>query len=184
MRPNVPPAFSFNIHPKASPSGKTTNASNFVSADPFVGSPTAAVSTGRGFNSGPKLSPVASSFTPQSSIESLFRSGTLQNFGLPTSTYKHSIGSSVTDFSDPASSFIAFPNDFATHEEHTTSPNTTPRQSQSSSAAASQAFAKIGQFSSDVGSSRYLYIGKVPGKTPMIEIQKFFHVSSRYTEHQ
>lgn len=182
-RPNIPPAFSLNVQLKASPSGKTGNTSNFVSADPFVGSSTAAVSTGRGFSGGPKLSPVASSFTPQGSFESLFRSGNRQNFGVPTSTSKHSVGSSGTDFSDPASSFITFSKDFATHEEHATSANATPRQSQSSSGASSKIFAKLGQFSSDVGSSRYLYIGDVPGKTPMTEIEQFFHVSTRYIEH-
>ena len=183
VRPNVPPAFSLNIHPQASPSGKTGNASNSVSADPFVSSSTATSSTGRGFHGEPKLSPVASSFTPQGSIESLFRSGSGQYFRLPASTSKYLTESSATDFGDPASSFNAFSKEFATQEEPATSANATPRQSQSSSVASSKVFPKLGQFSSDVGSSRYLYVGNVPSKTPNTEIEQFFHVSIPYIEY-
>ena len=180
LRPKVPPAFALNVQAKASPSGKASNVSAVGSSDPFVTSSTAAGSV-RGLNDAPKLSPIASSFTPLGSQLSLFGSGSRQSFSLPASASVHSIGSSSADLSGVTSSTADFPDNLGHVDGRSAaSADVTPRQSQHSLVASPKKYPKLGQFSSDINTSRYLYIARISSKTTMMEIEQFFHVSSSH----
>lgn len=177
-RPSVPPAFHLNVFSKASPSGKTSNVPALGSADPFVGSSNV-LSISHHPNRGHKLSPIASSFTPLGSRDSFFGSDTRQSFNLPATTSSTSIGSSGTKFGGPSSSINGFSGNLGTYDGRSTaSADLTPRQSQPQTAGSPKKFSKIGQFSSDINTSRYLFIGRIPTRTSMMELEQFFHVSS------
>ena len=178
VRPNVPPAFSLNAFSKASPGGKGSNIPAALgSADPFVSS-SASLSTARRLNDGPKLSPIASNFIPRGAQQNLFSNGTRQTFGLPASTSNTSIGSAGTNFSGASPSINIFSGKHGAYDGRSTaSANGTPHRSQTSVAGSPRKFMKIGQFSSDVNTSRYLFIGHISTRASIAEIEQFFHVS-------
>lgn len=177
VRLKVPPAFSLEVFSKASPNSKASNVPALGSADPFVSS-SAALSTGRRPNDGPKLSPIASSFTPLGSHGSLFNSSTRPNFNLPASTSNASIASAATNFSGLSPSTNRFSGKFEAYDAPSAvSADVTPRQSQPSMAGPPRKFPKVGQFSSDINTSRYIFIANISTKTSMAELEQFFHVS-------
>ena len=179
VRPNVPPAFGLNVFSKASPSGKGSNIPAALgSGDPFVSS-SAGLSTGRSLNDGPKLSPIASNFIPLGAQQGIFGHGTRQNFGLPASTSNTSIGSSGTNFSGASPSINIFSGKHGAYDGRSAaSASVTPHRSQTSATGSPRKFMKVGQFSSDVNTSRYLFIGHISTKASMVELEQFFHVSS------
>ena len=180
VRPSNPPPFSLNVYPKASPSGKTSNVPALGSGDPFVSTSTS-MSASHLPQSGRKLSPVASSFTPLGSGSregSLLGSATRQNFFLPASTSNTSLGSSIIDVGGPSPRTNRFPGKLVPYDDHSaSSADVTPRQSKAIMASPHKKFLKVGQFSSDVQTSRYIFIKNVSPKTSVAELEQLFHVS-------
>ncbi|KAL8795982.1 MAG: hypothetical protein Q9195_001558 [Heterodermia aff. obscurata] len=176
VRPNVPPTFALNVFPKASPSGKASNIPAALgSGDPFVSS-SAGLNTGRRLIDGPKLSPIASSFIPRGAQQGLYGNGNRQNFGVPASTSSMSVGTSGTGFHGTPPRINIFSGKQGAYDSRTAaSASGTPHRSQTSVAGSPRKFVKIGQFSSDVNTSRYLFIGHISTKTSMAELDQFFH---------
>ena len=178
VRPTVPPAFALNAFSKASPSGKGSNIPGALgSSDPFVSS-SAGLSTGRRLNDGHKLSPIASNFIPRGAQQGDLGNGARQNFGLPASTSNTPIGSSGSNFNGASPSIHIFSGKHGAYDGHSAaSASGTPNRSLTSVAGSPRKFVKVGQFSSDVNTSRYLFIGRISTKASMSELEHFFHVS-------
>lgn len=185
VRSNLPPAFSLNhTHERSSPKTKLSNLNLFGSQDPFVTDPSFAYN-GRGSNNHPKLSPVASSFTPHKFQELA-----------PVSSRPH--GSNVSLLkSNSQVGVLGLKHVAATPAPGTISANGDSGEppliigSEVPAPTASQPevpvslnghtstegeFVKMGRFSSDEEASRSLVISEIPQTTSSKDIDGFFSV--------
>lgn len=187
----LPPAFSLNhAQGKSSPKTKLSNLNIFGSHDPFVTNPSC-VSNGRVSNNPPKLSPVASSFTPHkfqeqvsvnakphgSNVSVLKSNGKVGILGLShvAATSAPGTASASGDSGKPpvivgseVPALTTSQPDFSVPlNDHTS---------------AEGPFIKMGRFSSDDETSRSLVISQIPQTTSSKDIDEFFSV--RYPQIQ
>jgi len=164
VRPNVPPAFALNIYARPSSSGNSGNPTAFTSSDPFVG-PFNVVGTGLSASDLPKLSPAATSFTPLGH----------QGLSVPVAAVKH------RDETDESRATTPRPNDTPINlaAQNTASTAATGAAQTSASLTEAATFPKVGHFTSDHNTSRYLMVGQVAMRTPLADLEAFFNVSSQ-----
>ena len=183
MKSSLPPTFHLS-HPQAktSPKGKASDSKTHGSHDPFVITSTYS----RIFNDQPKLSPTASSFTPQNLIGSAISTGTshppnFANFTSNSTTGSLGVGylaaNSVPDISSSDPQLKNYLLSLAGGPMM--SPISPGSFSSSDGSVTTAASSKVGQFSSDDDTSRSLMISKVDRKTSIKELDDFFNVRTR-----
>lgn len=185
VRSNLPPAFSLNhAQAKSSPKTKLSNINIFASQDPFVTNLSCA-SNGRGSNNHPKLSPVASSFTPHKLQEQVLVSA--RPHGSNGSLLKSNSQVGILGLSHVAATPVLVTASANGDSEKppviigsevpavtTSQPDfSVPLNCQTS---AEGVFIKIGRFSSDDETSRSLVISQIPQTTSSKDIDGFFSV--------
>lgn len=185
VRSNLPPAFSLNhAQGRSSPKTKLSNLNIFGSQDPFVTNLSCA-SNGGGSNNPPKLSPVASSFTPHKSQEQqpisarshgsnlsvLKPNSHVDVLGLGhiaatpargTASANGNLGKSPVNVGSEAPALSTSQADFSVPLNGLTGTE--------------RVFIKIGRFSSDDETSRSLVISQIPQTTSSKDIDGFFSV--------
>lgn len=176
-RDKVPPAFVLTqAQSNFAPRGKGHDSSTAAIHDPFVSAPFL-TSTTRSSTDVSKLSPVASVFTPSSVIGSFSSYGTAGSPEQPLSAPTCSNGPS--SFGRLGGPSVA--NAYHEGQACSTSVNGDielyPVWPSTSSSFINLGRLKLGQFSSDDGTSRSLMISKVPRTVSEIEINAFFSVS-------
>lgn len=161
VRPNVPPAFALNIYARPSSSGNAGNPTASTFSDPFVG-PSNLAGIGLSASDLPKLSPAATSFTP------LGRQG----LSVPVAAVKH------RDETNESRATTPRPNDTSINlaAQNMASTAATGAAQSSASSNEASAFPKVGNFTSDYNTSRYLMVGQVAMRTPLTDLEAFFTV--------
>jgi len=169
VRPNVPPPFALNIYSRPSSSGNAGNSTTSAFSDPFVG-PSSLVGTGLSSSDLPKLSPAATSFTP------LGR----QSLSVPVAAVKH------RDETNESRATTPRPNDTPINlaAQNTASTASNGAAQASTSLTEASAFPKVGHFTSDHNTSRYLMVGQVAMRTPLADLEAFFNVSPQTSPHR
>ena len=180
VRTNLPPTFTLShAQGKSGSSAQLGNHSAFSSQDPFV-TISGCASTSQGSNDPPKLSPVASSFTPfkfqkHSSVNLMMQSlklsppksdGQAGVMGLGHVATSSVPSTTSARYSIPVGSELPMPS------------TSQPVSSVSSSdhANVEPGSTKIGQFSSDGETSRSLVISQIPKATSKNDVDDFFSV--------
>lgn len=182
-RSSLPPAFTLNnIQGNGVPKIVLTKAITSGCQDPFVASPSL-TSTALDFKGVPKLSPMASSFTPLSFQQSMVNQGMLHNF--TSQSYNPGVqnnGQGLNLFSAPAiygaSSALTNAGNHSVSNHLGFSTNHTSSRSVSNHLTIEVVPPKIGSFSSDGESSRSLMISQVRCTTSPKELEAFFSVSA------
>lgn len=184
VRANLPPAFSLSqSQDMSSPTSKLGNLALFGSQDPFI-SISGCASAGRGGNDPPKLSPVASTFTPfkyqdptPANTADVLTISVPRANAFPT-IFKH--GGAVLTSASTAGSVT---NESEKHSMPSNSEVPMTSSSQSTSSGSSSIptsfeaeFTKFGHFSSDGETSRSLVLSHIPRTTPTHDIDGFFNV--------
>ena len=170
-RQNVPPPFALHVYPKPSTSNNFSTLSASGASDPFV-VPSSAAATGYPNSELPKLSPVASSFLSPTGLQppSLPASASIKHRD-DINDRRSATPRPGTALSSLLPSRVGSPAGI----EVAASANSQLHPVGSSE---SRTFAKVGHFSSDCNTSRYLMVGRVPRKTSLAELESLFHVSS------
>ena len=191
VRSNFPPAFSLH-HTQGNSSSKASlsNLSIFGSQDPFITNLNVA-DNGQGSTNSPKLSPVASSFTPRRFHELPCISA--RPIGLNVSLLKSNSQVSIVGLGHVETK--PFPGTASTNNGSgkppviagadvpaltTIQPDTSV--SLNGQTSAEGGFIKMGRFSSDDESSRSLVISQIPQSTSSKDIDGFFSVSFPQTQ--
>lgn len=186
VRARVPPSFVLaRDQSNFGPKGKIGNSIASGSQDPFLSVPNLSSNT-QSSGDGSKLSPVASTFTPTSLIESISSNGTSSSstFQYPLSAPFCGTGAPSLDFLSPVSwsgnlqygstgknCFLSGPNDTSD------SPTSLPAVSSLGTLVKNVRSLKLGQFSTDILKSRSLMAGPVSKATSAKEIEKLLGVS-------
>ena len=188
----LPPAFSLNhAQGKSTSKTKSSNLNIFGSHDPFVTNPNS-VSDGRGSNNPPKLSPVASSFTPHkfqeqvsinakphgSNVSVLKSNGQVGSSGLShiAATLAPGTASTIGDSGKP-------PVMAGTEVPELTASQPDFFVPLNSYTSIEGPYTKMGRFSSDDESSRSLVISQIPQTTSSKDIDGFFSVHYPKIQH-
>ena len=185
VRSNLPPAFSLgHHHARSSPRARLQNLTLSASQDPFVTNLSLEASS-RGPNDAPKLSPVASSFTPFK-YQGHALTGTIPNNSkiavqkseAQTSTLylghtismSSAVSPSINCGLEKHTSFVSsqFPASTVTR------PNSVVPSIGDGNV--EMDLIKIGQFSSEGETSRSLVISQIPRKTSVQDVDAFFSV--------
>lgn len=170
-RQSVPPTFALHVYPKPGPGNNVSNLSASTSSDPFVVSSSAAAA-GYQASELPKLSAGASSFTPSTG---------LQPVSLPASAgiqHREDINDRPSATPRPGTAISSLlPSQVGSQAgvEVAASADAQPYPVGSTE---SSAFAKVGHFSSDCNTSRYLMLSRVPRNTSLAELESLIGVSS------
>lgn len=185
VRANLPPAFSLGqSQDKSSPTAKLGNLAHFGSPDPFI-SISGCASAGRGGSDPPKLSPVASTFTPFKYQEPTpgNTAPDVLTISVPRANAFPSIFKNGNAAPTPASTAGSATNETETHSMLSNSmvPMTSSSQSTSSGTSTiptpfENELTKFGHFSSDGDTSRSLVLSHIPRTTPTHDIDGFFNV--------
>lgn len=185
VRANLPPSFSLGqSQDKSSPTAKLGNLALFGSQDPFI-SISGCASVGRGGNDPPKLSPVASTFTPFK-----YQDPTPANtapdaltISVPRANAYPGILKHGNALQTPASIAGSVTNESENHPMMSNSELPMTATSQSTSSGTSSIptsfeaeLAKFGHFSSDGETSRSLVLSHIPRTTATHDIDGFFNV--------
>lgn len=181
-RSSLPPTFTLdNIQGNGVPKLKLAKAITSGCQDPFVASPSL-TSTALDFKGVPKLSPMASSFTPLSFQQSMVNQGMLHNF--PSQSHNpgaQNSGQELNLFSAPAiygaSSALTNAGNHSMSNYLEFSTNHMSSRSVSNRLTIEVVPPKIGSFSSDGETSRSLMISQVRCTTSPKELEAFFSVS-------
>lgn len=186
VRANLPPAFSLGqSQDKSSPTAKLGNLALFGSQDPFI-SISGCASAGRGGNDPPKLSPVASTFTPFKYQEPITANTApdVLTISVPRANAFPSISKHGNAALTPASTAGSATNESEKHSMLSNSEVPMTSSSQSTSSGTSSIptsfeaeLTKFGHFSSDGETSRSLVLSHIPRTTPTHDIDGFFNVS-------
>lgn len=185
VRASLPPAFSLSqSQDMTSPTSKLGNLALFGSQDPFISLPGCA-SAGRGDNDPPKLSPVASTFTPfkyQDPTPTNIAPDVL-TISIPRANALPTISKHGNTAPTPASTAGSATNESEKHSMPSNSEVLMSSRSQSNSSGSSSIptsfeaeFTKFGHFSSDGETSRSLVLSHIPRTTPTHDINGFFNV--------
>lgn len=185
VRANLPPAFSLGqSQDMSSPTSKLGNLALFASQDPFI-SISGCASAGRSGNDPPKLSPVASTFTPfkyqdstpANTAPDVLTISVPRANAFPT-IFKH--GNTALTSASTAGSAT---NESEKHSMPSNSEVLMTSSSQSTSSGNSSIptsfeaeYTKFGHFSSDGETSRSLVLSHIPRTTPTHDIDGFFNV--------
>lgn len=182
VRSKIPPAFILtHVQSNSSPKGKIGDRpSPLVSHDPFISAPLFGSAT-RSSTDASKLSPVASTFTPSGFRENEASAGSLGQVELPIASL--SLNTSSNASPNPALSIQAGHKDTNSLKLNTLSAADLSSTAQSASSPASSvsldiAHQKIGQFSTDDGTSRSLMVSQLSPRTSAQEIWELFNVRS------
>lgn len=186
VRANLPPAFSLvQSQDKSSPTSKLGNLGLFGSQDPFI-SISGCASAGRGGNDPPKLSPVASTFTPFKYQEPAAPANTAPDvltISVPRANAFPSIFKNGNAAPTPASTAGSATNESEKHSILSNSEVPMTSSSQSTSSGTSSIptpfeaeLTMFGHFSSDGETSRSLVLSHIPRTTPTHDIDGFFNV--------
>lgn len=187
VRARVPPPFVLaRDQSNFGPNSKTGNLIAPGSQDPFLTIPDLSSKT-QSSGDGSKLSPVASTFTPTSLIDSISSNGTSSSskFQYPLSASFCGTGVSGLDFPSPVprsdnlhygstgnKCFLSGPNDTSI------SPTSLPAGPSFGTLVRNTRSIKLGQFSTNILKSRSLMAGPVSKATSAKEIEKLLGVSS------
>lgn len=185
VRANLPPAFSLSqSQDVSSPTSKLANLALFGSQDPFI-SISGVASAGRGGNDPPKLSPVASTFTPFKYQDStpINAAPDVLTISVPRANAFPTIFKHGNATLTPASTTGSATNESEKHSMPSSSELPMTSSSQSTSSGSSSIptsfeaeFTKFGHFSSDGETSRSLVLSQIPRTTPTHDIDGFFNV--------
>lgn len=182
VRSNLPPAFSLtHTQGKSSPKTKLSNLNIFGSQDPFVTNLSCA-SNGRVSNNPPKLSPVASSFTPHQSQEHVPISA--RPHGSTVSLLKPNGQIGILGLSHvaaaPAAGIASTNGDSGNPPVIVASEvpalSASPPNFSKGNTSTEGVFIQMGRFSSDDETSRSLVISQIPQTTSSKDIDGFFSV--------
>ena len=186
VRARVPPPFVLaRDQSNFGPNGKVGRSLVPGSQDPFLLVPNLSSDT-QSSGDGSKLSPIASTFTPTSLIESVSSNGTSTSSSLqyPLSAPICGFSSQGLDFLSPVSRSEYVPHGpigkkhvLSGLNDTKISPPTLPAGSSCGSLVTNVGSIKLGQFSTDVPKSRSLMVGPVGRATSAKEIEKLLGVS-------
>ena len=168
-RQNVPPPFALHVYSKPGSSNAAANLAASGSSDPFVVSSSTAAA-GYKASELPKLSPVASSFTPSAGPKGLSLPASVFKHGDETADHRSAIPGPSTAFGSLLPSRVASP-------PGTEGAAPANLQLYPPGSSESKTFAKVGNFSTEFNTSRYLMVSHVPLKTTSAELESVFPVS-------
>ena len=190
-RTNLPPAFTLRPVP-VKPSSKRRGhiSSVFCNSDPFTTASTASLIT-HSLLDAPKLSPIASTFTPTGLRGSLADDFGASTSMLPSPTFKVDGSSSIAD----SPTTLLERNTTATQPElkkllysvaSTSQVSPTSQSPNSSFGSTSTGFSRMGfgRFSSDANASRHLMISQVAQNTSVEDFDMLFNVSGHHPSFQ
>ena len=171
-RSNIPPAFALNLYSRPNSSHEAGSSSVHASSDPFIG-PSSTI--GGGLSSSlsstdlPRLSPVATSFTPYGH----------QNLSFPASAVKHrdETHESRAATPRPNGTLSRLPSQGTSSSVAIEAIQTAVPQAHQANQSLIAVFPKYGEFSTDHETSRYISIKRIANTTPLSEIQAIFNVS-------
>lgn len=185
VRSNLPPTFSLkHTHGKSSPKTNLSNLNIFGSQDPFVTN-MSCVSDVRGSNNPPKLSPVASSFTPHKFQEQASVSTRSNGSNVPLLKSNGQFG--ILGLSHVAATPVpgTAPANYDSGKPPVILGSEVPVQTTSQSdlsvplnghTSTEGGFIRMGRFSSSDETSRSLVISQIPQTTSSKDIDGFFSV--------
>ena len=183
VRSKVPPAFVLtHAQSNFTPKGKAGHAVASAPQDPFITAPILS-STTRSSADTSKLSPIASSFTPASLLDSVSSAGKPNTVETALYTSTNNDDTKNLTFLAPPSASKASDNGTKTQDYVLPDSSNAGVLSQSlpksftwKEAVTHAGLLKLGQFSSDDGTSRSLMISQAARNTSAKEVDQFFNV--------